>query len=128
MDKRIIVTVLIALFAFSSLAQDNRNHKVELYFGLAKKGRDVSEREWRAFVDKYVTPKFPSGLTVYDARGQWCNDAGKVTKEKTKVLMLICADTPVNEAAIKAIRKTYCDLYDQESVMEVDSEVSRVDF
>jgi len=128
MQKHIAFITFSLLLAFSAAAQNDRYHKVELYFGLAKKGRDVSERDWRAFVDRYVTPKFPAGLTVYDARGQWRNDAGRVTREKTKVLMLICADTQENDAAIKAIRKKYCDMYDQESVMEVNSDVGKVDF
>jgi hypothetical protein len=46
----------------------------QLYFGLgpaddASKG--ISEAEWRKFLDKEVTPRFPAGLSVVDVYGQW---------------------------------------------------------
>ena len=34
-------------------------------------GGEVSEEEWLAFLADTVTPRFPDGLTVLDAAGQW---------------------------------------------------------
>ena len=31
----------------------------------------IGEAEWRAFLDREVTPRFPSGLSVLDVYGQW---------------------------------------------------------
>ncbi|MEX2248301.1 MAG: DUF3574 domain-containing protein, partial [Parvibaculum sp.] len=43
-----------------------------LYFGLDRgDGGTVSERDWRRFLAEVVTPRFPGGLTVIDAYGQW---------------------------------------------------------
>jgi hypothetical protein len=45
-----------------------------LYFGLGPidaPDKGVSEAAWRAFLDKEVTPRFPSGLSVLDVYGQW---------------------------------------------------------
>jgi hypothetical protein len=55
----------------------------ELYFGLGPaddSAKGVSEQEWRAFLDKEVTPRFPSGLSVFEVYGQW---RGKEEKVKT---------------------------------------------
>ncbi len=35
----------------------------------SKKG--ISEADWRDFLDREVTPRFPSGLSVVDVYGQW---------------------------------------------------------
>ena len=34
-------------------------------------GKGVSETEWRSFLDKEVTLRFPAGLSVMDLYGQW---------------------------------------------------------
>ena len=47
---------------------------VKLYFGLGLADHPengVSEAQWRDFLDKEVTPRFPSGLSVVDVYGQW---------------------------------------------------------
>jgi Protein of unknown function (DUF3574). len=51
----------------------------ELYFGVGEESgpadrpqaEPISAARWRAFLDKEVTPRFPDGLTVFDAYGQW---------------------------------------------------------
>jgi hypothetical protein len=53
--------------AESSAASINANlwNRTELYFGSGKPdGSSVTEKEFRAFVDKEVTPRFPDGLTL----------------------------------------------------------------
>src|SRR5260370_36861061 len=44
----------------------------ELTFGRRIVGHiAVSETQWLQFIDYEITPRFPDGLTVYDAAGQW---------------------------------------------------------
>src|SRR3974390_3310230 len=46
----------------------------KLYFGLGpldQPGQGISEAEWRDFLDREVTPRFPAGLSVLDVYGQW---------------------------------------------------------
>src|SRR5580658_7984476 len=46
----------------------------KLYFGLGpadKPAEGISEARWREFLDREVTPRFPSGLSVEDVYGQW---------------------------------------------------------
>ena len=45
--------------------------QVEMYFGSSVKGLPVvSAQAWSQFLASEVTPKFPDGLTVFDANGQ----------------------------------------------------------
>ena len=48
--------------------------RTTLYFGLAHPLGKVSESQWQAFLREEVTPRFPDGLTVWQADGQWRTD------------------------------------------------------
>jgi hypothetical protein len=101
--------------------------KTELYFGLSKPGGAVSANEWNKFLDEQVTPSFKEGLTVVDGKGQWLNQAGVVTKEDSKILILIHKPSPDKDAAIQKIIETYKRQFQQESVLRVTSAV-KVEF
>ncbi len=98
-----------------------------LYFGLDKPQGRVSDVEWNQFLSGEVTPRFPDGLTVWDAKGQWKNPKGKISKEPAKVLLLIHPDSLAEDKAIQAIIDIYKKKFDQESVMRIRSE-SEVQF
>src|SRR5271166_2164079 len=64
--------------------------QVELYFGSSVKGRPfVTEWASSQFLASEVTPKFPDGLTVSDARGQWRSGDGRIYREATHVLVIL---------------------------------------
>lgn len=94
-----------------------------LYFGLgpadaADKG--VSEAEWRDFLDKEVTPRFPAGLSVMDIYGQW-QGKGETAPERirSKVLIIDYPATAENAAKIQAIRVAWKKKTGDQSVMKV---------
>ncbi|MGD0093313.1 MAG: DUF3574 domain-containing protein [Planctomycetota bacterium] len=97
--------------------------RTELYFGLARPGGQVSAEEWRDFLDSFVTPRFPEGLTVCDASGQWRGSKGVVEKESTKLLILIHEGKGAQEKGIEEIRAEYKRRFQQESVLRVDMPV-----
>ena len=66
-------------------------HKTTLYFGGARPKGSVSELEWQIFLRDEVTPRFPNGMTVWDAQGQWRGPQGEIAHERTKVLLLASA-------------------------------------
>lgn len=107
----------------SATAVAERYIRTELFFGLSRKGGpDVREAEFEAFVDEFVTPRFPSGFTVLDARGQWREDNGTITKERSKVLILIYRRNerlPAN-VKIEEIRSEYKKRFSQQSVLRSD--------
>lgn len=102
--------------------------RLELLFGMGKAdGSEVSDGEWRAFLDAEVSPRFPDGLMVLTGYGQWRNSAGGRAKEKTRVIEIWYRAAADSEAKIEAIRTAYKTRFSQESVMRVDG-VSCVSF
>jgi Protein of unknown function (DUF3574) len=96
--------------------------KLELLFGMSRKsGGEVSDAEWAAFLDAEVTPRFPDGLTVLAGNGQWRNDAGVLTREKSRMLLIWYAATADSDGKIEAIRNAFKAGFGQESVMRVDN-------
>jgi Protein of unknown function (DUF3574) len=91
--------------------------RTTLYFGLARPKGSVSELEWQVFLRDEVTSRFPDGLTVWDADGQWRNTAGTIDHENSKVLLLVHPDTPAARASVQGVIERYRKTFDQESVL-----------
>ncbi len=97
--------------------------RTELYMGLARAGAaNVSEAEWAAFLAREVTPRFPDGLTVLSAQGQWLQ-AGTLVREPSRILVILHAGTPESNAAIESIRAAYIRAFSQDAVLRVDDSV-----
>lgn len=96
----------------------SRMLRTTLYFGLARPGGAVvSEAEWRSFVSEEVTPRFPDGLTSWEADGQWRRPDGTIIREGTRVLLLVHEDAADARSKIDALIERYKKLFDQKSVM-----------
>jgi len=94
----------------------------ELFFGRLKPdGTVVTDAEWRAFVAEHVTPRFPDGFTVLDAVGQYRDREGRVQTEPTKILLLVHGPDVRPRAAIQELRDVYRRLFQQESVLLIES-------
>jgi len=97
--------------------------RTELYFGRNKPdGSEVSESDWQKFVDEFVTPRFPDGLTAIDGDGQFRGKDNVIVREKSKILILLYPrkDRKASNARIEEIRTEYKKRFDQESVLRVD--------
>ncbi|WP_332641540.1 DUF3574 domain-containing protein [Brevundimonas sp.] len=93
----------------------------ELYFGRNIGDQPgVSEADWRAFLDEEVTPRFPDGLTVIDAAGQWRSQSGAIGREASKVLVIVLSGRSDERARLDAIREAYKRRFRQEAVMLVE--------
>ena len=91
--------------------------RTTLYFGLTRQAGTVTESEWRAFLRQHVTPRFPDGLTVLEAQGQWRRADGRISRERSKVLLLVHDDTPVARATLGELVSRYKRMFEQESVL-----------
>ena len=91
--------------------------RTTLYFGQSKPGGTVSEAEWRDFLQKEVTPRFPDGLTVWEADGQWREPSGKIGRERAKILLLVHEQSSELRPAIAAIVTAYKRSFAQQSVL-----------
>lgn len=97
--------------------------QVELFFGTAVKGHaPVTAQAWRRFLAEDVTPRFPDGLTIFEAHGQWRGAGGGIVQENSHVLVVLYQPGEDSEAKIEAIRSAYAKRFHQDSVMRVESE------
>ena len=95
-----------------------------LYFGRGKGGTEVvSDEAWTRFLAGVVTPRFPDGLTVLDGAGQWRNAAGKIEKERSKLLVVIAPLGADSLRRTEEIAQAYKRSFGQESVLHVISTV-----
>jgi hypothetical protein len=102
--------------------------RTELYFGTTQPGGEVSDTEFTVFSDKVITPAFPDGFTELTGRGQWRGSDGVITREKSKVIVVVYpfSDRDANRE-IEEIRAEYKKQFQQESVLRTDS-VEKVSF
>lgn len=85
-------------------------------------GEVVDDAAWDAFLGDTVTPRFPDGLTVLDARGQWRDSGGTIHKERSKVLIILAPPGDEGMGLIDEISDEYKSRFGQESVLQVVDE------
>lgn len=89
-----------------------------VYFGRNRPdGGVVSEAEWRGFLDEVVTPRFPNGLTVVHADGQWRGQSGAVERERAEVLTVLHGGTEESRKAMLEVVGEYKRRFGQEAVL-----------
>lgn len=94
--------------------------EARLYFGLqrGRGGGPIGEAEWQAFVDEVVTPRFPDGLTVLDAYGQWrAHEGAPIAREASKVLVVVVDSLRERLPDLRAVAGTYKARFRQQSVL-----------
>ena len=94
-----------------------------LYFGTAKPNGSVGADEWKRFLEETVTPRFPQGLTVSQAAGQWRGADGTIVREATHVLQLVHPGEAAQDSAIAEITTAYKRKFEQEAVLRVRATV-----
>jgi len=97
---------------------------IDLYFGRDKpSGGEVTDAEWRAFLAEAVTSRFPDGLSVFDADGQYREPSGRIVRERSKRLIVIVFDSPAHRAKLAEIVDAYKQRFGQYSVFRVEQPV-----
>jgi hypothetical protein len=95
----------------------------KLYFGLGpadKPDEGISEARWREFLDREVTPRFPSGLSVVDVYGQWQGAKEPApSRLRSKLLIIDYPDIKANRDKIEAIRAAWKKQTGDQSVLRV---------
>ena len=90
----------------------------ELLFGRNIGGRlGVTEAKWAAFLAAEVTPRFPDGLTITDAYGQWRDRASnRIARERSKVVMIVLPGQATDDERLAQIIAAYKSRFRQQSV------------
>jgi hypothetical protein len=77
----------------------------------------VSETQWARFVDREISPRFPDGLTVLDAKGEWRDTARNTNvHEPSKVVEIVLPGKPDDVDALNQIAQAYKTRFRQQSV------------
>ena len=99
-----------------------------LYFGRNIPGGGVvSESDWERFLSEVITPRFPAGLTVLRAQGQWRDTNSIIQREDSFILDLLHPDDVKSEQSVREIMTAYKARFKQEAVLRVRDSV-RVQF
>jgi hypothetical protein len=123
--SRVLVVALAVMIAAQADAQTitcTANHnammQAELLFGRNIDGRPgVTEKAWARFLADEITPRFPDGLTVYDAAGQYRESpAAKVVRERSKIVMILVEAGDAAMQRIDEIVGAYKKRFRQKSV------------
>jgi uncharacterized protein DUF3574 len=90
----------------------------ELLFGRnVGKHLGVTESAWGRFVDREIVPRFPDGLTVYDASGRWRDrTSNRVVREPSKIVHIVLPGDPEDVARLNEIVEAYKARFKQQSV------------
>ena len=93
-------------------------HVAELIFGRSIDGRlEGSEEQWLKFLDEEITPRFPDGLTVYDAAGQWWDKAtNRIIREPSKIVLIVLPGKDEDLARLNEVVEAYKRSFGQQSV------------
>ncbi len=91
--------------------------EVDLFYGA------VGDAEWASYLAEEVTPRFPDGLTAVDAAGQWRSPAGTISRERSKLLILIVFDTPAHVPKVQAMIDAYLKRFHQQAVLHTEHSV-----
>ncbi len=89
-----------------------------LFFGRAiPGGGSVSEEAWASFLREVVTPRFPEGLTVWRAQGQWTDSLGRTVQEHVMVVEVFHPASARADSALVEIAREYKRRFRQEVVL-----------
>lgn len=123
----LVVALALSTGAGSALAQGSQiscragqsaGTVAELLFGRNIGGQlGVTEAKWTAFLATEITPRFPDGLTVYDAYGQWRNrTTNRIARERSKVVMIVLPGEATDDQRLSEIIAAYKARFNQQSV------------
>lgn len=94
----------------------------QLFFGRdIPGGGTVSDSAWAAFLADVVTPRLPSGFTVFRTDGQWRSADGSIARELGFVLRVDHPAGQPPDSTFDAIAMEYVRRFRQEAVLRVRS-------
>ncbi|MBK6423053.1 MAG: DUF3574 domain-containing protein [Gemmatimonadetes bacterium] len=90
----------------------------ELYFGRGlADGGEVSDSAWQVFLRDELTPRFPDGVTILDARGQWRGPSGLLVQERSWVVVLYHEPGALAALAVEELVRVYVTRFAQDAVL-----------
>lgn len=101
-------------------AGTDRWTEYRLFFGRSQGTSEVvTDEAWREFLAVEVTPRFPDGLSVMDAAGQWRDASGTIVRERSKLVLILAEPGASGMQRTDEIAQAYRQTFGQESVLRV---------
>ena len=89
-----------------------------LYFGAEiPAGGEVDDAAWQHFEHDVLAPAFAQGFSVLDARGDWRGADGETRGERSRIVVIVHADTEQLARAVRDVAARYRERFQQESVL-----------
>jgi hypothetical protein len=123
---RTTAAILVLLtISCAGLAVYEKQEMDTLYFGTQKPdgSAPVTDAEWQQFLADEITTRFPSGLTTWEASGQWRDEHNVIERERTHIVQVVHPANGEVEGRIVAIVAAYKKRFAQEAVFRVRSDV-----
>ena len=80
----------------------------------------VNKADWSRFVDREIISRFPSGLTMFNAAGEWRDGASnKIMREPSKVVQIVLPGQAEDTARLNEIIAAYKQRFKQQSVVMI---------
>jgi len=79
----------------------------------------VGEREWVRFLAREITPRFPDGLSVVDAAGQYKTADGRIAHEPSKLVIIVAPEGSETQDRVAVIEAAYKKQFRQQKVVVV---------
>jgi hypothetical protein len=124
MSGRLLAVAILLTFVSSASAQSSchapqqARQIAQLLFGRNIRDRlGVSAAQWARFVDREISPRFPDGLTVLDAAGEWRDTTRKtIVHEPSKVVEIVLPGKDDDGERLDAIAEAYKKRFHQQSI------------
>lgn len=84
-------------------------------------GGQVSEADWDGFMDAEILPRFPDGLTIWRAQGQWREARGAIVREPVVVVEVVGG--PGQGERLVTVARAYKQRFAQQAVLRVTAPV-----
>jgi len=80
----------------------------------------VNEADWSRFVDQEIISRFPSGLIMFNAAGEWRDGAtNKIVREPSKIVQIVLPGQAQDTARLNEIVAAYKHRFKQQSVVMI---------
>ncbi len=94
-----------------------------LFFGRSiPGGGQVSDSAWTAFLAEVVTSRFPEGLTVWRAEGQWLDPRAELVREPVMVVEVLHPRGIPADSVFERIATEYRQRFQQDAVLQATTE------
>lgn len=117
--KKTMILAFALFCGFFLLAQPGQSATLDgenqtlyrLHLGMGAGDSPVSDAEIQEFIDTEITPRFPRGLTITAARGQWKAPETALLRERTTVVDVQDSPGPETEAKIDELGRIYVERF-----------------